>query len=173
MEILENAQSWKQRYEEKVIQPYLESGEFDFINYKFARNEATPGAKGISLSSAKLLFISSSGAFQPIKHETFNAGNAMGDYSIRQIPTGANLAEINYAHEHYDHTYVNQDPGVLIPLPFLKNKVKSGELGGLTSRWVSFMGYQPDAYRVATEITPAVVEAAREMHTTAALLVPA
>lgn len=173
MEILENAKSWKQRYEEKVIQPYRQSGEFDFINYKFARNDTIPDGKGITLSSAKLLFISSSGAYQPDKHEPFDARNAMGDYSIRQIPTGANLDEIDYAHEHYDHIYVNQDSGVLIPLPLLKNKVISGELGGLTDRWVSFMGYQPDAYRVAYETAPAVIEAARELHATAALLVPA
>jgi len=173
MEILENAKAWKQRYEEKVIQPYRQSGEFDFINYKFARNEDIPAGKGISLSSANLLFISSSGAYQSDTHEPFDAENPLGDYSIREIMIDADLDEIDFAHEHYDHTYVNQDPGVLIPLPFLKDKVKSGELGGLTARWVSFMGYQPDAYRVATETTPAVIEAARELHATAALLVPA
>lgn len=173
MEILENAKAWKQQYEEKVIQPYYQSGEFDFINYKFARNEGSPAGKGIPLSSANLLLISSSGAYQPDKHEPFDAENPLGDYSIRQIPTGADLGEFNYAHEHYDHSYVNMDSGTLVPLSLLKDKVKSGELGGLTARWVSFMGYQPDAYRVATETTPVVVEAAKELHATAALLVPA
>lgn len=173
MELLENAKEWKQRYEEKVIQPYRQSGEFDFINYKFAKNNAIPGGNGISLSSAKLLFISSSGAYQPDEHEPFDAGNPLGDYSIRQIPTDADLNKINYTHQHYDHTYVNQDPGVLIPLPLLMNKVKNHNLGDLTSRWVSFMGYQPDAYRVVYETSPAVIAAAREQHATAALLVPA
>lgn len=173
MEILENAKAWKQRYEQKVIQPYHQSGEFDFINYKFARNEGSPAGKGISIASAKLLFVSSSGAYQSGKHAPFDAENPLGDYSIREIATLANLDEIDFAHEHYDHAYVNQDPGVLIPLPWLKHKVQSGELGSLTSRWVSFMGYQPDAYRVATETTPAVIATARKLHATAALLVPA
>ncbi|MDF1520510.1 MAG: glycine/sarcosine/betaine reductase selenoprotein B family protein [Brevefilum sp.] len=173
MNILENANAWKQRYEEKVIQPYRQSGEYNFSSYEYARNEESPAGNSISLNSAKLLLISSSGAYQPDKHEPFDAGNPLGDYSIRQIPTGVNLDEIHYAHEHYDHTYVNQDTGVLIPLQYLKNKFENRELGGLTSRWVSFMGYQPDAYRVAYETTPAVIEAARELHATAALLVPA
>lgn len=173
MDILENANAWKQRYEEKVIQPYHQSGKYDFINYKYARNEENPAGESISLNSAKLLLLSSSGAYQPDKHEPFDAGNPLGDYSIRQIPTDVNLDEIRFAHEHYDHTYVNQDTGVLIPLQFLKNKVKNGELGGLISQWVSFMGYQPDAYRVAYETTPVVIEAARKLHATAALLVPA
>lgn len=173
MEILEDAKAWKQRYEERVIQPYHQTGEFDFINYKFAKNEGSPTGKGISLNTARLLLISSSGAYQPGKQEPFDAENPLGDYSIHEITTGADLDEISYAHEHYDHTYVNQDPGVLIPLMDLKMKVKKGELGSLTSRWVSFMGYQPDAYRVANKTTPAVIEAARELHATAALLVPA
>ena len=51
---------------------------------------------------------------------------------------------------------------MLIPLGHLADLVARGTIGELATSVVSFMGYQPDATRVADETCPATVHAAQE-----------
>jgi hypothetical protein len=83
------------------------------------------------------------------------------------------LGRLNYAHDHFDHTAVERDPQVLLPLLHLADRVQAGAIGRLAPEVISFMGYQPDATRVVDETIPAIVTAARRLEVDAALLVPA
>ena len=173
MQILENKEAWRENFQEKVLNPYRESGTFSFSGYAFANNQEAPGGPGVNLSSSRLLFISSSGAFLPDEQEPFDAGDPLGDYSIREIPMDTPLADLDFTHEHYDQSAVREDPQTLLPIPLLQNKVERGEIGAMADRWVSFMGYQPDLTRVVHEAVPAILSIAAAEKAHAALLVPA
>lgn len=173
MDILENAREWAQHYQNKVIQPYRKSGELSFNNYQYVKNSTSPNGKGIQLIDTRLLFISSSGAYLPGEQSPFDAENPLGDYTIRSIPVNTPLEALDFAHDHYDQTSVRKDPQSLIPLQHLQKKVMSGELGGLTTLWISLMGYQPDASRIVEEVIPKIISIALKEKANGALLVPA
>lgn len=173
MQILEHEKEWQQNYQQKVLQPYHQKGTFSFKGYAYADNKESPQAPGVDLASARLLFISSSGAFIPESQEPFNAKDPLGDYSLREIPVETPLADLDFAHAHYDQSAIRQDPQVLLPLGLLQEKVEHGEIGEIASYWVSFMGYQPDLTRVVHETIPAILSVAAYEKAHAALLVPA
>ena len=105
------------------------------------------------------------------EQQPFDASNPVGDYTIRVFPPDTPFDHLAYAHEHYDHTAINTDPQVLLPLGHLREMVVNGKIGALTSV-VSFMGYQPDVSRLLDETIPAILQVAKEEQVTAALLVP-
>jgi D-proline reductase (dithiol) PrdB len=118
------------------------------------------------------VLISSAGGYLPATQTPFAAADPLGDYSIRLIPSTTPLATIAYAHDHYDHTAVNADPQVLVPLEHLHAMVAEGQIGALTPNLISFMGYQPDVGRVLDELIPAIISAVQAEQAHAALLVP-
>ncbi len=172
MEILENYDEWVQTYRENWLCHYQETGEIDWSLYNRPDHKQAPAGKGVNLAESRLLLISSAGAYLPASQQPFDAEHDLGDYTIRAIPVTTPPAEIAFAHTHYDHTAVNSDQQVLLPLDHLHDLVREGVVGALTTELISFMGYQPDASRVADETTPAIVEAAQALHAEAALLVP-
>jgi len=172
MEILENHDEWVQTFRENWLRHYQETGEIDWSRYNRPNHKQTPAGKGVDLAQSRLLLISSAGAYLPASQQPFDAEHDLGDYTIRTIPVTTSPDEIAFAHTHYDHTAVDDDQQVLLPLGHLHDLVRAGTIGALTTDLISFMGYQPDASRVADETTPAIVEAAQALHAEAALLVP-
>ena len=172
MEILENRAEWEQTYNEVWLAHHQQTGDTKWDIYNRPDNKTAPSGKGIDLSQSKLMLVSSAGGYLKDSQERFDDENDLGDYTIRMIPSDIDLSKIEYAHTHYDHTAVNMDPQVLIPLGHLHDKVSSGEIGTLTANFVSFMGYQPNAAQVVDETIPLIVEAAKAEHADAVLLVP-
>ena len=119
------------------------------------------------------MFISSSGAFLTGKQDPFKAEDPLGDYSVREIPMDAPLADLDFAHAHYDQSAVREDPQTLLPHYLLQEKALTGEIGELADRWVSFMGYQTDLTRLVNETIPLILSVAAAEKAHAALLVPA
>lgn len=171
MEILENHQAWQQTFTEGWLRHYQTTGEIKWDLYQLPNNQQIPTGKGIDLSQSRLALISSAGGYIPATDKPFDAEDDLGDYTIRTFPVTTPPANIAFAHTHYDHTAVNADQQVLLPLTHLQTMVDEGKIGGLTDV-ISFMGYQPDATRVVDETAPAIVAAAQSMHAEAALLVP-
>jgi len=173
MNILENRDEWYEQYKSGWLRHYEETGEIKWDLYKLPNNQRAPATgKAIDLTQSRLLLISSAGAYLPATQEPYDAENALGDYTIRHIAMNSTPAEIAFAHTHYDHSAVNEDQQVLLPIGHLHDLVAEGLIGELAPDLISFMGYQPDAVRVAEETTPAIVAAAKEMGVQAALLVP-
>ena len=172
MDILENREEWYQTFQNNWLRHYQETGEIKWDLYKLPNNKTAPTGKGIELSQSRLLLISSAGGYLPACQEAFDAENNLGDYTIRTFPVTKSPAEIAFAHTHYDHTAVDSDQQVLIPLGHLHDLVGEGIVGSLTSDMVSFMGYQPDATRVVDETVPAILNAAKALNADAAFLVP-
>jgi hypothetical protein len=173
MEVLENAQAWRNHYQKTVLQSHSQNNKPNFSEYKFVNNSCSPAGKGQKASKIRLLFISSSGAYISGRQEPFDAQNPAGDYTIRPIPAATHGDELDFAHDHYDQTAVREDVQILIPLGHLRHEVQTGQLGGLTKNWLSFMGYQPDASRVIEETLPQIIAFALAEKATGALLIPA
>lgn len=172
MEILEDRAAWEAAFRMGWLAHYQETGATDFAQYVRPKNSVAPSGPGVELSRSRLLLISSAGGYLPGQQPPFDAANLLGDYSIRRVPADTLPTALAFAHDHYDHTAVNADPQVLVPLGHLAELVAAGRIGALTPNMISFMGYQPDVGRVLDELIPAIIDAARAEHAQAALLVP-
>jgi hypothetical protein len=172
MKILDDLAGWRTRYQAEFLAEYNATGKLNWKVYNRPVNQTETPGKPTALERARVVLISSSGAWLPPAQNPFDAGHDLGDYSIRRIPVTVPLKSIAYAHTHYDHAAVNADPQVLVPLNHLDDLVAEGRLGDLAADMISFMGYQPDVQRVVEETCPAVVAAAMDLKADAALLVP-
>ena len=173
MEIMENRDQWLASFREGWLAHYQQTGIIDWKRYPRPKNSVAPAGPGIDLKTSRLMLISSAGGYLPEHQQPFDAANPLGDYSIRLIPSSTPLDALAFAHDHYDHTAINQDPQVLAPLRHLEDLVTEGMIGELAPSMVSFMGYQPDATRVIDETIAATLQAAQVERIRAALLVPA
>lgn len=172
MIILERRGEWLQTYQNTFLAKFYESGQTDWSIYPRPNNQTPIAGKGIELSQSRLILITSAGGYLKDDQIPFEAHNPLGDYSIRLWPTTTPFSALAYAHEHYDHTAVNTDPQVLVPLRHLEALVNNGEIGALATQVISFSGYMPDVTRVIDELIPSVIEAATAEQADAALLVP-
>ena len=173
MDIVENLDAWYDEFQTGWLGHFQESGQVDFRLYKRPKNESAPGVSGIDLTKSRLMLITTSGAYLKASQEPFDAENDLGDYTIRAFSSDVAYDELDYAHTHYDQTAVRQDPQVLMPLTYLRDKVTTGEIGELAPSIISFCGYQPDLKRVVDEMIPQIVEIALAEKIDGALLVPA
>jgi hypothetical protein len=172
MTVLDDRAAWEADFRAGWLAHYEASGEKDWKRYNRPRNETTVAGPGVDLATSRLLLISSAGGYLAGEQEPFDAANVMGDYTIRSFPSATPLDRIVYAHDHYDHTAVNEDAQVLVPLRHLGALVVEGHVGALTPNMISFMGYQPLVTRVLDELIPAIVATAQAEGAQAALLVP-
>lgn len=173
MEIVENLTQWSDEFEGNWLKHYQETGEMLWKIYNRARNETAPGLPGIDLSQSRLLLISTAGGYVAGEQQPFTAADLLGDYTVRTFPVDIPLAQLAYAHDHYDHTAVTNDPQVLLPLNHLQEMVVEGEFGSLYPEVISFHGYQPDVRRIVNELIPTVLGMVDKGKIDGALLVPA
>jgi D-proline reductase (dithiol) PrdB len=172
MEILENRDQWQAEFESGWLKHLNETGEKNWRIYNLPRNSIAPSGPAVVLYQSRLMLISSAGAYLKGEQEPFDDADLLGDYSIRRFPVGTAPEQIAFAHPSYDHTAVDEDQQVLLPLTHLRDLVAEGIIGGLTPSVVSFMGYQPVVTRVVDETIPAILEVARAEQPDAVLLVP-
>ena len=172
MDILENREAWAEHFEANWLTHYEKTGETDFKQYQYVRNEEAPSGKAIDLSQSKLLLVTSSGAYLRDSQTAFDAPNPLGDYSVRTFPHSTDLTEIAFAHEHYNHQYVDQDVQSVLPLRILENMEAEGIIGELAETVVSFHGYTPDVRRLLDETIPQIIGLAKGQQVDAALLIP-
>lgn len=174
MKILEDLQQWKADYEQGWLAHYQETGEFNWKIYNRPKNNTAPSGPGIDLSQSRLALISSAGGYLKSSQQPFNTEfAALGDYTLRLFPTSTPFEDLAFSHGFYDHTAIDEDPQVLVPLRHLENLVGEGAIGELAPSVISFCGWQPDVERTLAQTIPAIVEAATAWEVDAALLVPA
>jgi len=173
MEILEQRAAWESNFRSGWLAQHQQTGEFDWKRYQRPRNAEPVTGFGIPLATSRIVLISSAGGYLVRAQQPFDAAHPYGDYSIRTFPLYTPFDQIAYAHEHYDHTAVNADPQVLLPLRHLNDLENEQWLGDVAPQVISFMGYQPDVSRLLDETIPAIVDAAKAMGARGALLVPA
>jgi hypothetical protein len=172
VQILENRDAWQADYQKSWLAEYHRSGETVWKLYNRPKNTTFSKSPGLKLSDKRLIFISSAGGYLPAKQPPYDAPNLLGDYSIRALPSDTPLDDIQYAHDHFDHTAVNTDAQVLVPLRHLEALAEAGTIGELAPNFITFMGYQPDVTRVLDETIPAIIRAVKTEGADAAFLVP-
>ncbi len=172
MEILENQDEWTRVFREGWLAHLRKTGQVDWRLYNHPRNTTAPAGPGINLKMSRLMLISSAGGYVNEVQEPFDAANPLGDYTYRLLPTEISFDRIKYAHDHYDHTFVEEDPAVALPLQMLGRMVLQGKIGMLASSVISIMGYQPDSGLLVDELVPHIIKIAKEHHVHAALLTP-
>ena len=172
MEIIENLVEWQKEFSQGWLENFAETGEVNWKRYPKIRNHAAPAGAGVDLSRSRLLFVTTAGGYLKASQESFDAANPLGDYSIRLFPAATAFEDIAYAHEHYDHAAVDEDPQVLLPLRHLEDMVAEGVIGELVPTVVSFSGYHPDIISIVKETIPAILEIAKQERADAVLLVP-
>lgn len=74
-----------------------------------------------------------------------------------------------FASGGYDHSDVNRDPNVMMPLERLQELVAAGHVGSVSAEHVGFQGGGGDLDLVREKLGPAVVSRLREMHADAVL----
>ena len=172
IEVLENKAQWSEEFRAGWLAHRKETGISDWRIYNRPVNALTPGLPGIKLTESRLLLISSAGAYLAERQKPYDAASAYGDYSIRTFPVSTPFEALAFAHDHYDHDFVDRDPQVALPLRHLEQKEADGNIGRLAPSVVSFMGYQPDSARVVDEVIPEIVSHAQANDVQAALLAP-
>jgi D-proline reductase (dithiol) PrdB len=172
LDIIENKTEWIENFRKGWLAHHVQTGEQNWKIYNQVINKQTPAGRGVDVSRSRLMLISTSGAYLKDTQPAFDAPNPLGDYSLRTFPVSTAFDALDYAHDHYDHQYVHNDPQVLLPLRYLEEMVAQGRIGDLAPRVVSFSGYQPDAARVEDELIPEVLRIAQEQRADAALIVP-
>lgn len=144
MKILEDLAQWKTEYEQGWLAHYQATGEFDWKRYNRPKNSAAPAGPGVDLSQSRLALISSAGAYLRDSQQPFNTDfAALGDYTIRLFPSSTPFEALAFAHGFYDHTAVNEDPQVLLPLRHLEDLVREGVIGELAPSVISFVAFNP------------------------------
>ena len=173
MQILENEGQWLSEYQKGWLAHYKKTGDCNWKIYNRPKNSQAPTGPGIDLSQSRLVLISSAGSYLANSQQPFDAAHPLGDYTIRTYPSSTSLDALAIAQDHYDHSAVDADRQVLIPLRHLEDMVAEELIGELTDNVISFHGYQPNVTRTISETIPKIVEEAKNEHARAALLVPA
>ena len=90
--------------------------------------------------------------------EPFDVDDPAGDPGFRAIPDTVDLAELRFAHAHYDTSRAEEDPNVVLPLGPLHELVREGVVGSSAPVHVGTMGFNPDPQRLVDATAPAIVE---------------
>ncbi len=173
MDIMENLDQWGAEFEAGWLAHLKETDEYNWSIYPKLKNKVTPTGVGVNLSQSKLGLITTAGGYLSDSQTAFDASNKQGDYSIRLFPSDTPFKTLAYAHEHFNHAAVKEDPQVLLPLRHLESMVAEGKIGELAPTVISYSGYQPDIRQTISQTIPAVVDTAKAETWDAALLVPA
>ena len=172
MDILENKDEWSSGFRDGWLAHLKKTGRVDWRLYQHPRNISSPISPGIKVKQSRLMLITSAGAYVDERQEPFDAANPVGDYTYRLIPTEIPFEKIKYAHAHYDHAFIDEDPQVALPLKLLSSMVLSGKIGMLASSVISIMGYQPDSSLIVDNLVPHIIKIAKEHYVQTALLTP-
>jgi D-proline reductase (dithiol) PrdB len=94
------------------------------------------------------------------------------DISFREVPTDVDTKELRATHFAYDLSDARTDPNVVFPIDALRGLVQEGFLGGLSSRFYTFMGGVYSSRRVSGDLAPRLTARFLEDCVDAVLLVP-
>ena len=95
-----------------------------------------------------------------------------GDPSFREIPRGTTQENIGVAHFHYENSHALEDYNCMFPLAALEDLLARGEIGGISDRHLTLMGYQPRVGTLVRKTAPAMAERLREMDVDLVFLSP-
>ncbi len=172
MEIIEQLNSWRQRY--AAWKSKANAGSLERLDgYPFVENARAPFTPlRRSLSMLNLALISSAGAYID-GTDPFDINAPDGDCTFREIPSEIDPSDLIFSARGYDPAFVQQDVNVELPLARLFEFESNRVIGQLNSAFWSFCGFIPNAARLVEETLPKLVDRVKHYEVQAALLIPA
>ena len=142
--------------------------------YPWRRVDPVPWAPLVkSLNDCRAAVISSAGLVGQ-GQEPFDDSIRGGDFSFREIPADTDVSTLTDTHRSdlYDHSGLRQDSNLVFPLDRLRELVKSGRIGSINHRHLSFMGSITAPGRLMKKTAPSAVHKLVEDGVDIALLIP-
>ena len=142
-------------------------------HFEWVVNDSSPWAPlRQSLAETALALVSTCGAYRPGVDCPFDAVNYYGDPSFIEIPIETPVRGLDFAHTHYSHEHVSQDPNVAFPLDHLRALETEGAIRLFVNPAISFSGFLPEPRQLVNDTAPVAAHHLLEAGTQAALLVP-
>ena len=125
------------------------------------------------LSECRLALVSTAGLVLPSQTQ-FNNANPGGDCSFREIPGDVDTSQLLDTHrsKSFDHTGVQQDTNLALPIDRARELLASGRIGSLANTHLSFMGSITAPGRLIRDSAPAAADLLVADAVDIALLVP-
>lgn len=171
MEIIENIEEWRQRYDSWKGSATVGTDVGD--DYPWVRNRRAPFTPARrALPMLNLALISSAGAYID-GTAAFDTNSSSGDSSFREIPIEVESTDLRFTTRGYDGAGIHQDINAQLPIERLLEFEKNGIIGQLNPVFWSFCGFIPDAAIVADDLAQQLVQRTQRYEVQAALLIPA
>ena len=142
--------------------------------YPFRRMDWRPGTRlAKPLSKARVALITTAGYYLP-SQEPFERSFRHDDCSYREIPgqTPVDTLLIGHSSDAFDHSGIESDRNLALPLDRLRELVEEGILGEAAPRHFSIMGSIIAPGRLISESGPEIAAKLRRDAVDAVLLVP-
>ena len=124
------------------------------------------------LSEARLSFVSTSGV-QPRGSMPFDTVHPVGDYSYRRVPSDSKVEDLEIHQLKYPTNGAHRDLNVIFPIERLRELVVERFIGGLTTNFYAFIGYNMDAERLERTLAEDIAIAVEAEEPDVVLLAPA
>jgi D-proline reductase (dithiol) PrdB len=172
VEIIEQVEDWRRAFSDWKQTGSAKQNDIDDA-YPIIKNRYAPFLPARrALPMLNLALISSAGAFIDGSQE-FDNTSADGDFSFREIPIQVEGGDLQFAGRGYEPAAVRQDLNSQIPLRRLLEFQQNGIIGQLNPVFWSFVGFAPNAARLADEMLPKLIDRLARYEVQAALLIPA
>lgn len=125
------------------------------------------------ISESRVALVTSAG-FALAEQEPFDPSIRGGDPSFREIPNDVDVSTLRETHrsKSFDHSGIQLDPNLAFPIERLRELERTGQIGAVNRRHLSFMGSITAPGRLVRHSAPAAARLLVEDHVDVALLVP-
>ena len=163
-----------EEFKEKQLRPGL----WTTVNERYpgsmiTKNNFVPLAKlKKPLSESRLTFVSTAGV-QPKGTLPFDTAHPIGDYSFRPVTSASEPTDLEIHQLKYPTAGAERDLNVIFPIERLQELAEEKFIGGLTTNFFSFIGYNMDAERLERTLAEDIAEAVEAEKPDVVLLAPA
>jgi D-proline reductase (dithiol) PrdB len=142
--------------------------------YPYRHIDWWPGAQLQKPLSESKIAVVTSAAFYGVDQKPFDPTIRGGDYSYREIPEDIKLETLQIGHKSdaFDHSGIEKDKNLALPLDRLRELKQEGLIGGLAKRHYSLMGSITAPGRLVPLTAPEIARKLAEDQVDAALLTP-
>lgn len=143
-------------------------------SYRWRRIDPVPFSPlGKPVAESRVALVSSAGLVAP-DQEPFDAKIKGGDPSFRELSADLDVADLvdTQRSESYDHSGVERDRNLALPLDRLRELAARGRIGSVSAVHLSFMGSITAPGRLVREQAPAAAARLLAAEVDVALLVP-
>ena len=125
------------------------------------------------ISECKVALVSSAGFVTP-EQKPFDDAIRGGDTSFRDIPSDSDVSNLIESHrsEIFDHSGMRQDPNLAFPIDRMAELNRTGKIGEVNHRHLSFMGSITAPGRLIKRTAPEAVQRLVKDKVDIAILIP-